>query len=136
MICNQQGGIYVEKLSLKVLPKRLAVCSVDKDRPIPKWVLESRDFYSITRTRNELSIVSAEESVPIGVKAEKGWAAIEVEGPLGFDLIGIVSSLTTVLAENEISVFVLSTYNTDYILIKEENLKTAKTVLSKFYLVS
>lgn len=122
----------MEKLSLKVLPKRLAVCSIDKDQPIPGWVLESRDFYSISRTRDELSIVSDEEFVPAGIKAEKGWAAIEVEGPLEFDLIGIVSSLTTVLAENEISVFVLSTYNTDYILIKEENLNTAKTVLSKF----
>lgn len=126
----------MEKLSLKVLPERLAVCSVDKNQPIPRWVLESSDFYSISKTRDELSIVSAEESVPVGVKAEKGWAAIEVEGPLKFDLIGIVSSLTTSLAENGISVFVLSTYNTDYILIKEENLKTAKTVLSKFCLVS
>lgn len=126
----------MEKLSLKVLPESFAVCSIDKNQPIPMWVLESRDFYSITRTRDELSIVSDEESVPVGVKAEKGWAAIKVVGPLEFDLIGIVSSLTTVLAENEISVFVLSTYNTDYILIKEENLNTAKTVLSKFCSVS
>jgi uncharacterized protein len=126
----------MEEMSLTVLPERLAVCSVDKDQPIPMWALESGNFYSITRTRDELSIVSYEGVVPVEVEAEKGWVAIKVDGPLEFNLIGIISAITTVLAENKISVFAISTYDTDYILVKEEDIKTAKTVLSKSYTIN
>ncbi|MFP4661580.1 MAG: ACT domain-containing protein [Halanaerobiales bacterium] len=123
-------------ITLKVLDERFAICKVDNKYPIPMWVLESRDFYSITRTHDEMSIVSMEDSVPDDVEKESGWKAFKIEGELDFSLVGVISSITGYLAEKEISVFVMSTYNTDYILVKEEDFEKAVEVLySKYKLV-
>jgi len=124
-------------LTLSILPDRFAVCRLDSNYPIPLWVLKSKEFFSITRTDEELSIVCFEDSVPYDVKAEKGWRAFKVEGPLDFSLSGILSSLINPLARKEISIFAISTYDTDYILVKEEQLAEAKDVLGiQFEIVS
>lgn len=122
-----------DNLTLKVLDKRFAVCKLDNKQPIPMWVLKSRDFYSITRTHEEMSIISIEDSVPEGVEKEGGWKALKIEGVLDFSMIGVISSITALLAEKGISVFVMSTYNTDYILVKDEELEKAVEVLSSKY---
>ena len=85
--------------------------------PIPEWAHSG--FFSMTRTPDELSIVCNEEIVPDGVACEKGWHCLQVKGPLDFALTGILASLAAPLAEAGISIFAISTYDTDYFLVKE-----------------
>jgi len=118
------------KLRLLLLPETLAICRLDKDAPVPEWALKG-SFFSVTRTVEELSVVCPKIHVPAGVKREGGWRCIKVQGPLDFSLTGILASLTTPLAKKEISVFAISTYDTDYLLVKEENLKKAIEILVK-----
>lgn len=119
------------KLSLSVSPQKLAVCRLDKDARIPAW-LEGDIFFSITKTDDELSIVCSENRVPNDIKAEKNWRAIKVEGPLDFSLTGILASLANPLAEAKISIFAVSTFDTDYLLVKSDKLDEAVKVLSGF----
>jgi len=119
------------KLQLSILSGNLAVCRLDKNALIPSWATKS-EIFSITRTADELSIVCNENTLPPNIKAEKGWRAFKVEGPLDFSLTGILASLANPLAKAKISIFAISTYDTDYILVKEKDFKRAKEVLSKF----
>lgn len=119
------------KLTLSIVPYKLAVCRLDNDDLIPSWVI-NRDFFSITRTRDELSIVCPEDRVPDEIKAEKNWRALKVIGPLDFSLVGILASLANALAEEKISIFTISTFDTDYILVKNKNLEKAIEVLGSF----
>jgi len=118
-----------EKLVLKASNGIYAVCRFDSSQPIPDWAKDS-EFYSITRTFEELSIVCSQESISDDVKCEKDWRMLKVEGPLDFSLIGILSSISTVLAHSKISIFVISTFNTDYILVKNKDFDNAISALS------
>ena len=119
-------------LTLSVMPILLAVVRLNTLSNIPFWAIEGKDFFSITKTQDELSVVCSEDKVPQDVKAEKGWRCLKVEGPLDFGLTGILSSLTQPLAEAKISIFAISTFDTDYIMVKKENLQRAIEVLSAF----
>jgi uncharacterized protein len=119
------------KLSLSVLPDRLAVCRMDKKNAIPSWATDGT-FFSISRTDDELSIVCSENRVPDNIKSEKNWRALKVIGPLDFSLTGILASLANALAEAKISIFAISTFDTDYILLDNKNLERAVKVLSSF----
>lgn len=116
--------------SIKILDEKFAICKLSPTSNIPTWI-QNKTFYSITKTADELSIVCFEKSVPKNIISEKGWKAIVVNEELDFSLIGIISSISTSLSKNGISVFVISTFNTDYILIKEEKLKSALTILNE-----
>ncbi len=116
-------------LALAVLPDVLAVCRLDADAPVPSWVTK-QDFVSITRTRDELSIVCAQRDVPADVRCVCDWRALRVEGPLDFALAGILASLAAPLADAGISILAISTFDTDYLLLKETNLPRAIQVLS------
>ena len=116
-------------LSLKILPDRMAVCRFDPTAAIPDWIDQS-GFYSITRTQQELTIVCVETLVVRGTKSETGWRCFKVEGPLEFSEIGIIFSLTRPLAENGVSVFVISTFDTDYFMVKEKDLAKAIDALT------
>lgn len=116
-------------VNLSVLPDTFAVCRLPSDLAVPIWV-GSGEFVSITRTADELSIVCVASAVPLTIKAERGWRALRVDGTLDFALIGILAALTTVLAEAEISVFAISTYDTDYLLLKADSLADAITALT------
>jgi hypothetical protein len=118
----------VDGLALCVLPGRLAICRLPPDAPLPA-LPSSTDFWSATRTEEELSIVLPEEAVAAGRQAEKGWRCLKVLGPLDFDLTGILASLSTSLAKAGVPIFAISTYDTDYILVKEENLQKARQTL-------
>ena len=120
-----------QKLTLSVLPEKLGLCHLSKNIPIPDWAKDI-SFCSITRTSDELSVVCPQDKIPTGVMAEKGWRAFKVEGPLGFVMTGIVSSLAKPLADEGISIFYISTYETDYLLVEEKNLEKAKEILAKF----
>ena len=119
----------LKKLTLKILPNRLAVCRLNADAPLPDWINES-DFSSVTRTQAELTIVCDQELVAAGTTSETGWRCIKVEGPLDFSEIGIVFSLTQPLAESAVSVFLISTFDTDYLMVKEKDLAEAIDVLT------
>ncbi len=119
-------------LTLSVFPGLLAVVRLNALSNIPLWAIDKGNFFSITKTQDELSIVCAENKVPQDVKVEKGWRCLKVEGPLDFWLTGILSSLAQPLAEAKISIFAISTFDTDYIMIKKENLQRAIAVLATF----
>ena len=104
------------RISLTLLPEAMAICRLDAKAPVPAWAVDA-DWWSVTRTRDELSIVCAEARVPAGVAASRGWRALQFDGPLPLDQTGILASVTAPLAAARISLFALATYNTDYVLI-------------------
>ena len=114
--------------TLTILPERLAICRLPPEEALPERPPHAR-FWSVTHTEEELSIILPEENIPAGCQAETGWRGLKVEGPLDFDTPGILASLALPLAKAGISIFALSTYDTDYILVPEGNLEQAKEVL-------
>ncbi len=116
------------KLKFIILPGKYGVCRLDDTRQIPEEIRRSK-FYTITKTSEELSLVCCEDLIPIGVNYEKDWKILKITGPLDFALVGILAAISGILAEEGISIFAVSTYDTDYILIKEPNLEKAITVL-------
>jgi len=118
------------KLTLTLLPESFAICRLDPDAPIPEWAY-SQPFCSITRTADELSIVCKESNSPSGIKCEKDFSCLKIEGKLDFSEIGILASLTTTLANASVSIFAISTYDTDYLLVKQRDLKNAMQVLQQ-----
>lgn len=114
------------KLTLSVLPDVFAVCRLDPTLPIPAWSLQS--FLSITRTEEELSIVCPQANVPTDAQIsnfEGDWRCLKVNGPLDFALTGILAAIAVPLAEAGISIFAISTYDTDYILVRQPDLDRA-----------
>lgn len=116
------------QLTLVVLTDLYAVCRLEKDVPVPAWT-SSGEFFSVTRTADELSIVCPENLVPDGVRCERGWQCLRVAGTIDFSLVGVVAALVTPLAEAGISVFVISTFDTDYLLVKKTDLARATAAL-------
>src|SRR6476659_2514424 len=102
-------------LTLSILPDTFAVCRLAPGTAIPSWATNG-PFASITRTADELSIVCPESSVPDGVQHESDWSCIKIEGPLDFALTGILVSVAAPLAHVGISIFAISTYDTDYLM--------------------
>ena len=121
----------MNKLTLSILPTSLAVCQFPKDTPIPSYLVKSI-FFSITQTEDELSVVCDQSVIPADVKKTDGWRAFKVEGPLDFSQVGILSSLAQPLAENQIPIFVISTYDTDYLLVQDKYFNESKRVLGGF----
>ncbi|TCO70687.1 ACT domain-containing protein [Marinisporobacter balticus] len=111
-------------LTMKLLKEKYGVCRLDKFDSIPPWAKDS-DFFSITKTSDELSIVCAQPDIPDDIKCEKDWRILKIQGPLDFSLIGILASISTILAQKGISIFAVSTYDTDYILIKDRDIYNA-----------
>ncbi len=116
-------------LTLALLPDLFSVCRLAPNDRIPGWA-QTGDFCSITRTCDELSIVCSQGSVPAGIRHESGWRCLKVEGPLDFALVGILASLTTALTQAGISLSAVSTYDTDYLLVKDKDLDGAVAALT------
>ena len=122
----------MHKLNLSILPDRLAICRLPPDAPIPAWACHA-SFYSITRTADELSIITPDHHVPSDVTCDHDWRAFKVEGlalsgvegPLEFSLTGVLESVARPLADASISIFAVATFNTDYVLVKSTNLDHA-----------
>jgi hypothetical protein len=114
-------------VTLDVLTGSYAICRLEPVAPLPAWV--GGAFASITRTPHELSIVCASDDVPADVPAQRGYRALIVRGPLDFSLVGIVAALSGALAAAAISVFVVSTYDTDYLFVRATDLDRAVAAL-------
>ena len=116
------------RLRLFLLDCRLAVCRLGPDEEVPKWA-GGGAFSSATRTTTELSIVCRESAVPEGIARESGWRIFQVEGPLDFALTGVLASIAGPLGEAGVSLFAVSTFDTDYVMVRERDVEQAANAL-------
>lgn len=116
------------QLTFIVLPDLYSVCRLDADAPLPAWA-SSGSIFSITRTSDELSIVCEQNRVPDGVRGEHGWRCLRVAGTMAFSMIGVVTSFSTPLAAAGLGIFIISTFDTDYLFVKASDLSNAVTAL-------
>ena len=115
-------------MELKILKEDFSICKISD---ISKVNFESK-YCFLGKTDEEISLVCTSDSVPANhTECDNGWKALKIDGVLDFSLVGILSKISTVLAENKIGIFAISTFNTDYILIKKENLNLATESLKK-----
>ncbi len=117
------------KLIYSVLSGTYAICRLNPDAAIPPWAVHAQQFYSITRTPDELSIVWPEQSVPKEAKASRGWMCLKLQGPFAFSDTGILTSFVDPLSQHGIPVFAISTFDTDYVLIEQKSWPAAFDVL-------
>ena len=116
------------RLSLREVDGNFAVCKLPTDATIPAWATTG-DLLCVTRTPDELSVVGRQEAVPAGAICEPGWRGVRVAGAMPFTLVGVLASLTTPLARAGVGVFVFSTFDTDYLLVKEADYQKAVAAL-------
>jgi hypothetical protein len=115
---------------IELLGDRLAICRSDKNKPVPGWANSpGGGLWSVTETRGEVSIIVADAQAPRDAKCERGWRLLMVKGPLDFNQVGIIAGLSGTLADAGVSIFALSTYDTDYIMVKQADLDRALTAL-------
>lgn len=120
---------------LALIPGRYAVCRLPALAELPDWAqlaqASPEHLLSLTWRKDETSIVCPERFVPPDVKAERGWRVLEVAGPLEFELVGVLASLLEPLQLAGVSVFALSTFDTDLIMVREAHLDRALSALEK-----
>jgi len=125
------GSVHPRTCSFSRLPGRYAVARLSPDATVPASVLGTTGFVSVTRTSDELSIVCDENLAPPNARTERGWVAIQLQGPFAFDEVGILASCLTPLSAHGVSVFTISTFDTDYILVKADQADAAVAVLQR-----
>jgi len=119
-------------LTLKILEDYYAICKLPAGSGIPDWIKDS-DFLSITRTKDELSFVCQQSLLPADMKdSNKDWRIFEISSPLDFSLVGIIAQLSNILKNEAIPIFVISTYLTDFILVKNNYLEKATSALKSY----
>src|SRR5260370_813102 len=118
------------QLELTLLPDRFAISRLAAEAPIPAWATQGA-FFSVTRTRDELSVVCDLSRVPVGVQSQPGWRVFKVHGPFVLSEIGVLSALAAPLAAAEISLFAGSTFDTDYLLVASVRLLPAVAALER-----
>jgi len=112
---------------LTLLPDTFAIVRLPPTDDVPKWA--TGPFVSITRTADELSIVCRETAVPAGSHADRGWQCLKLEGPIPLKTVGVASEFTSLLAKAGVSVFLISTFDTDYLLVKGDAFEKAADAL-------
>ena len=117
-------------LVLSVLSETFTIHKLSPDLSIPEEILKS-NYYSVTKTDNELSVVCSELIEVKSLQSSKGWKCIKVKGPLDFNLTGIFAGISDILAQANISIFAISTFDTDYILVRSQDLFSARNKLRK-----
>lgn len=121
-----------EPLKLSLMPQEISICRLPWDEPIPEWACRS-SFFSVTRTPDELSVVCDRNDVPPEIRSEAGWRIYKVHGPLDFSMTGVLSALATPLAGAGISIFALSTFDTDYLLVRAADLEASQEILCRSF---
>ena len=119
--------IEIMILDFILLKGEYSIYRFKRDSPIPEWIYDS-DFYSVTRTTDELSIICKPVDLIMGndIKIDNHWRILKIDGVLDLSLIGIIATVSIILKENKIPIFTISTFDTDYILVKDQDLN--KTV--------
>ena len=115
------------QLTFTLLPDLYAIARLGGNVPNPTW--PRGDFVSITRTSDELSIVCGQDAVPSTVRADRGWRCLALQGPFALDQTGIAAEFTRVLAAAGVSVFVVATFDTDYVLVPDRLIERAVSAL-------
>lgn len=116
------------RFDLSVLPDAVAIVRLSPDTKLPPWATQAA-FFSVTRTSDELSIVCSARQVPSGVGAETGWRALKVAGPFALSEVGVLAALAGALAKASVSLFAISTFDTDYLLVSDKQLPAAIAAL-------
>jgi uncharacterized protein len=116
------------RFDLTVLPGSFAMVRLAADAPLPPWAAQG-GFFSVTRTSDELSVVCLADRVPSGVATETGWRALKVKGPFALSEIGVLATLAAPLALAKVSLFAISTFDTDYLLVSGKQLNAAIAAL-------
>lgn len=119
-------------LRLNVLPGRLCIARLPAAAELPAWLRWESPLTAVCRTPQELSIVCPEDLVPSDIETARGWRALAVDGPLDLDQTGVLAAIAGLLAEAEIPLFAVSTYETDYVLVREADLEPARAALAIF----
>jgi len=115
-------------MKLQVLRPRLAVCRLAPEAPLPEWA-GGPGLWSVTRTADELSVICDERRVPEDVRREAGWRAIRLAGTFDFSEVGVLLPIVATLAQAGVAILPLATFDTDYVLVKEERLDRARRQL-------
>ena len=118
------------QLTITVHPELYAICRLEPDAEVPAWAVGKR-FFTLSRTKTELSLVCEEKGVPEDTHAERCRRLLQVEGTLAFSLTGILAAITVPLADAALSIFAVSTYDTDYLLVSDSDLENAIAVLER-----
>lgn len=111
--------------TFSLLPGTYGLARLKSDAPAPAWAFASRGFSSVTRTDAELSIVCPDDGVPEDVQVERGWRVVKLHGPFAFDQVGILSSFIAPLATRGVVIVAISTFDTDYVLVKASQVDDA-----------
>ena len=121
--------------SLTLLTGRYAACMLPALASIPSWAMLGGDFWSITRTSDELSIICAQVHLPVedhpDLMVTQDWMLLRIEGPFAFDVTGVLAALSDVLAREGVVLLAVATYQTDYLLVKAEQIDSAIAALRK-----
>lgn len=117
------------QLRLSLLPEDYVIARLPADAPVPAGVLEAKGFVSVSRTADELSIVCPQAVALQAPKLDGGWRTLKLHGPFAFDEVGILAALLAPLAEARIGIFAVSTFDTDYLLVKATELPHALATL-------
>lgn len=123
-LCNVVDPMEAPKLRIALLSDSLAVCRLQPDSVLPDWALAG-GFCSATRTADGLTVICGTDRVPADVHASRGWRVLKIEGPLDLNLVGILVSVAAPLAQAGVAILPVGAYETDYILIRNEQLDTA-----------
>ena len=118
-------------IHLDLLPGSLALLRLAPETPIPTWTADAREFLTVSRTPTELSIVADADVVPADVVTERDYRTFRVRGPMPLHLIGVMAALAVPLADAAVPIFVIATYDTDYLLVKAVNLERAWHALER-----
>jgi len=116
------------RFQLTILPGSFAIVRLAADAPSPSWA-SAGNFFSVTRTSDELSVVCLATQVPSSLTAETGWRALKVQGPFALSEIGVLAALAAALAHAKVSLFAISTFDTDYLLVSDKSLNAAVAAL-------
>lgn len=115
-------------LTLSVVEGQYAIAKLAPDAVVPEWATRA-PFFSVTRTSDELSLVVAEGSLPAEMQASRNWRMLKVHGPFAFSEVGVLAALANPLARLGVGIFVISTYDTDYLLVQREDIPVAVEAL-------
>jgi hypothetical protein len=119
------------RLPLQLMPDTLAICRLPAESGLPSWASQQGSFLTISRTREELSITAVQSTVPADARCERDYRAVRVRGPLATNLVGILLSMAEPLADAGVSIFAISTYDTDYVLVQSRDLQRALDALRR-----